>query len=98
MPMHNVNLYCLLQGQTVEPFQKIRVSTEILDLSWNPTQPNLLVICMSDGRAQLFEVTENLNIVASLPAVVSARSGKLRCSQFSSYSVHSFLVTVFTVF
>ncbi|XP_078324262.1 uncharacterized protein LOC111123666 [Crassostrea virginica] len=62
------------QGQTVEPFQKIRVSTEILDLSWNPTQPNLLVICMSDGRAQLFEVTENLNIVASLPAVVSARS------------------------
>uniref|UniRef100_K1QHM0 Nucleoporin Nup159/Nup146 N-terminal domain-containing protein n=1 Tax=Magallana gigas TaxID=29159 RepID=K1QHM0_MAGGI len=62
------------QGQNVDPFQKIRVTCEVLDMAWNPTQPTLLVVCMSDGRAQLLEVAENFKIVASLPPVVSACS------------------------
>ncbi|XP_061164434.1 nuclear pore complex protein Nup214-like [Saccostrea echinata] len=62
------------QGQEAEPFQKIRMRNSVLDLAWNPTQPTLIVVCMSDGTAQLLEVTENLKIVASLPPVVAARS------------------------
>jgi hypothetical protein len=57
------------------------MSNEILDLAWNPTQPNLIVVCMSDGTAKLLEVTENLKIMATLPAVVAARSGKSKSWQ-----------------
>lgn len=59
-----------------EPFQKIRMNNEIMNLAWNPTQPTLIVVCMSDGTVKLLEVTENLKIMATLPAVVAARSGK----------------------
>ncbi|XP_048774745.2 nuclear pore complex protein Nup214-like [Ostrea edulis] len=62
------------QGQVTEPFQKIRMNNEIMDLAWNPTQPTLIVVCMSDGTVKLLEVTENLKIMATLPAVVAARS------------------------
>ncbi|XP_041368937.1 nuclear pore complex protein Nup214-like isoform X2 [Gigantopelta aegis] len=58
------------------PFQKVKLNASpgstLLDLAWNPGNPLMLATCVSDGSVELFEIKENLNIVASLPVSTCA--------------------------
>ena len=47
----------------------------LLDLAWNPAIPSLLVTCLSDGRLDMFDITDKLGIKANIPGA-NARCGK----------------------
>ena len=89
-----------VQGSTPQPFKGVRLGTssevDLLDLSWNPgpDYPGILATCLSDGSVSLWEVTDNLKIVASLTPTTNATCCKcLDTHAFSS--IFHFLSGIF---
>ncbi len=70
---------CFVYSQgSVLPFMDVRLSntpgTEIADIAWNPGLDfaGLLISITSDGAIQMWNVTDQLTIVGSLPAKTNA--------------------------
>ena len=63
----------------IAPFLKARLNgapgSRLLDMAWNPAIPSLLVTCLSDGRLDMFEITDKLGLKANVPSA-NARCGK----------------------
>ena len=68
--------FVLFQNAKPPPFQKVKLNASpgstLLDLAWNPGNPLMLATCVSDGGVELFEIKENLHMVASLPVSTCA--------------------------
>ena len=67
-----------MKGTIPTPFLEVKLSSSpgvrLMDFAWNPSQDfvGLFATCLSDGCVALWEVKDNLKILATLPSVASA--------------------------
>ena len=67
----------LLYSGGWNPFQEVRLSSSdgvtVQDCAWNPTMPNLVAICLSDGSLVMVDLKDSQVEINALPSNTGAQ-------------------------